>query len=78
MPVSRIERIKDGTVLGRAEPGKDGKYRCLPDGSNKRPFAFSTLDEVADFLRANPGSGVRMNPGWGKIVDNIFIDGIPR
>ena len=78
MPVSRIERIKGRIVLGRAEPGRDGWYRCLPDGSNKRPEKFLTLDEVANFLRANPGNGVRMNPGWGKIVNNIFIDGIPR
>lgn len=78
MSVSRIERIKGGVVLGRAETAKDGKYRCLPDGLNKRPLMFSALDEVARFLQANPNSGVRMNPRWGKIVDNIFIDGLPR
>jgi hypothetical protein len=29
-------------------------------------------------LRANPGSGVRMEPRWSKIVDDIYIGGIPR
>jgi len=50
---------------------------AVQSGGNKRPLTFSTLDDVADFLRSKPGSGVRMNPGWGKIIDNIFIEGIP-
>lgn len=78
MSVKRIERIVGTAVLGRVEPASDGKYRCLLKGSNMDPVAFSTLDEVADFLRMNPHGGVRMNPGWSKIVENIHIDGRPR
>jgi hypothetical protein len=78
MPVSRIEYIKGGRVIKRAERYKNGKYRCHPDGQNKEEFWFSTLDEVAEFLRAHPGSGVRMKPGYGKISKHIYIDGIAR
>jgi hypothetical protein len=39
---------------------------------------FGSLDHVKEFSRANPGSGVRMEPGWSKIVDHIYIDGMPR
>ena len=42
------------------------------------PETFSTLDEVAAYLRKNPKAGVRMNPGWTKISKHIFIDGIAR
>jgi hypothetical protein len=42
------------------------------------PIQFDNLDDVAEFLRANPGSGVRMAPGFSKIVKNIYIDGFPR
>ena len=38
----------------------------------------STLEAVAMFLRANPRGGVRMTPNGSKIVEHIFIDGIPR
>jgi hypothetical protein len=78
MPVGRIERVIDGKRLGKAEPNSSGKYICHLDGSNKHPTEFSTLDDVADFLRKNPNGGVRMNPGWKKIVRNILIDGLPR
>jgi len=44
--------------------------------------ALATLDDVASYLRANPGSGVRMNPTlgsgypkWSKISVNIYVDG---
>jgi hypothetical protein len=79
MPVSRIERIEGGRVIQRAEPAKrDGKFRCFFDGENKRPKRLSTLDEVADFLKTQRNSGVRMNPGNSIIRDDIFIDGVPR
>lgn len=58
------------------ERGSDGFYACHHFGSNVAPLALSTLDEVADFLRANPRGGARMNPGWVKIVRNIHIDGV--
>jgi hypothetical protein len=78
LSIGRIERIVGGTVKGTAEPSKeDGKYHCHFFGSNIDPETFSTLNEVADFLRHNKGAGVRMNPGWGKISKNIFIDGAP-
>jgi hypothetical protein len=79
MPVSQIEkRDTGGTVVQRAEPAKDGKYRCFFRGTNMDPVLLITLDEVADFLRTHPRSGVRMSPGDGVIRDHIFIDGIPR
>jgi hypothetical protein len=43
-----------------------------------RPEKPSTLEDVARFLRTNPRGGVRMTPGGSKIVENIFIDGVPR
>ena len=76
MPIGRIERIVAGTVKGTAEPS-NGKYHCHYFGSNIDPETFSTLDEVADFLRRNKKAGVRMNPGFGKISENIFVDGLP-
>jgi hypothetical protein len=79
MPVSRIERIISGTVVGCAVVGPtSGKYHCHRSGSNMSPLPFDTLDDVADFLRANPGSGVRMAPSFSKIVNNIYIDGFRR
>jgi hypothetical protein len=79
MPVSRIEkRDVSGAVIQWAEPAKDGKYRCFTDGLNKRPVLLGTLDEVADFLKLHPNSGVRMNPGGSKISARIYIDGVPR
>ncbi|MES4992406.1 hypothetical protein ACTJJ7_11370 [Phyllobacterium sp. 22229] len=76
MPVTRIERIIAGALKSRVERGSDGFYACHQFGSNVAPVTLSTLDEVADFLRANPHSGARMNPGWVKIVRNIYIDGV--
>lgn len=63
MPVARIERIVGGIVRGRVERGSDGLFACHEFGSNVHPVALSTLEDVADYLRANPSSGVRMNPG---------------
>lgn len=79
MPVSRIEKIDSmGIVKQRAEADADGCYHCLPFGNNVDTVRFTTLDEVADYLRMYPKSGVRMNPGWAKISTNIFIDGVRR
>lgn len=77
MPVATIERIEHGVVTARVERGRrHGKFACLAFGSNVGPILLTSLDDVADFLRSNPGSGVRMNPGWNKIVRNIYIDGV--
>jgi len=78
MPVARVERIIARTPLCKAEPHADGKYYCYAQGTNMRPEKFSTLDQVAAYLRENPKAGVRMNPGWTKISKNIYIDGIAR
>ncbi len=74
----KIERIEGGHVTGQPRLYKNGKYQCNPDGNNKVKIWKASLEEVAEYLRANPGSGVRMDPGVKKIVDNIFIDGVPR
>lgn len=76
MSVARIERIVAGTVTGRVERGADGLFSCHDFGSNVTPSRLATLDEVADFLRSRPGSGVRMNPDWCRITRNIYIDGV--
>ena len=78
MAVTRIERIKGGAVVGAAATNSDGFYECLERGKNVDPIKVRSLDDVAAFLRAHPQSGVRMNPRWGKIVKNIYIDGVPR
>lgn len=78
MSVDRIERVLHGVAVQRAEPNRLGFYQCHPAGSNESPVQFGTLEEVADFLRRIPRSGVRMRPGWSKISENIFIDGVPR
>lgn len=79
MPIGRIEKIKSGVVVQKAEPhSKDGHFWCHTYGSNIDPIRLSSLDEVAEYLRDNPKSGVRMNPGWSKISEDIFIDGAAR
>jgi hypothetical protein len=76
MSISRIEKIVSGTVTHTVERSKrSGNYVCLSVGSNMIKSEFADLEQVADYLRSNPGSGVRMNPGWSKIVNNIHIDG---
>jgi len=79
MSVKSIERIRDGKIIHSAQPStKTGRYECHHFGSNVDPAEFVTLDEVAEFLRKYPRSGVRMNPGWRKITKHVFIDGVPR
>lgn len=76
MPISSIERVVGGIVTGRVERGSDGLFACHDFGSNVAPTRLASLDDVADFLRSRPRSGVRMNPGWVRITRNIFIDGV--
>lgn len=76
MPITKIERIVGGFVTGVVERDSVGNFVCHHFGSNVAPVACVTLDDVASFLRTFPRSGVRMNPGWGKISRNIYIDGI--
>ncbi|MBZ9735763.1 hypothetical protein LB534_20305 [Mesorhizobium sp. CA18] len=82
MPVHRIEKIVGGVVVAAAEVAKRGPFAgqfvCLSIGSNMAKVPFATLTDAADFLRTHPGSGIRMNPNWSKIVDGIHIDGLPR
>ncbi|WP_027992025.1 hypothetical protein [Sinorhizobium meliloti] len=76
MPITKIERIVGGRVIGRVERGSDGNYACHHFGSIVDPVTCASLDDVADFLRANSRSGVRMNPDWRKISRNVYIDGV--
>lgn len=80
MPIHRIEKIVRGAVIAAAEVAKRGpfagQYVCLKDGSNKAAVPCRTLDDAADFLRTHPGSGIRMNPAWSKIVNEIHVDGV--
>ena len=76
LPITRIERIVSGSIAAAAAPASDGRYACHEFGSNIDPVRLSSLDEVADFLRANPKSSVRMNPGWTRISRNLYIDDV--
>lgn len=76
MPVARIERIIAGVVTGRVERGSGGFFACHDFGSNVDATSLASLDDVADFLRTHPRSGVRMNPQWKRITRNIHIDGV--
>lgn len=76
MPVARIERIIGGIVRGRVERGSDGFFACHAFGSNVNAISLASLDDVADFLRSHPRSGVRMNPQWKRITKNVHIDGV--
>jgi hypothetical protein len=75
VPVARIERIVSGVVTGRVERGSDGFFACHDFGSNVSATPLASLNDVADFLRSHPRSGVRMNPQWKRITRNIYIDG---
>lgn len=76
MAVGRIERIVGGIVVSRVERGSRGSFECHQFGSNVAAIPLPSLGDVADYLHANPRSGVRMNPGWVKISRNIHIDGV--
>lgn len=78
MPVGRIEQIKAGRVTKRAERNSEGVYVCFPHAQNTGPIKFTSLDDAADYLRTSPGSGIRMEPGRGKISVDVYIDGLPR
>lgn len=58
--VARTEKIVAGAISQRTERHADGFYYCHAFGSNVGPVMFSSLDEVAEYLRSNPRSGVRM------------------
>jgi hypothetical protein len=75
VPVARIERIVSGVVTGRVERGSDGFFACHDFGSNVNATPLASLDDVADFLRSHPRSGVRMNAQWKRITRNIYVDG---
>jgi hypothetical protein len=75
VPVARIERIVSGVVTGRVERGSDGFFACHDFGSNVSATPLASLNDVADFLRSHPRSGVRMNPQWKRITRNIYVDG---
>ena len=75
---TKIERIVGGVVKGEAKLYPSGKYRCHPAGQNIETTWFTSLADVAAFLRADPRNGVRMTPDGNKIVDNIYIDGVAR
>jgi hypothetical protein len=76
LPVARIERIIRGSAVASAAPASDGLYTCHKFGSNVDPVRLNSLDEVADFLKANPKASVRMNPSWTRISRNLFVDGV--
>lgn len=76
MTVKIISRVVDGRTAMTAEKSrKTGMYHCHHPGENTNSVMFASLDEVAEFLAANPKSGVRMNPGWSNISKNIYVDG---
>lgn len=65
--------------------GKLEGYRCIPPGKknnhSKRGVMYRAIEDVADHLRANPGTGIRV---WisatGKAsrrTKNVYIDGVP-
>lgn len=76
MPITKIERIVSGLATGVVQRDSAGNFICHHFGSNVAPLSCVSLDDVADFLRTYPRSGVRMNPGWVKISRNIYIDGV--
>lgn len=65
---------KDGVRVDAAPHG-DGTFKCFPKSENRLEHArsFATLREAAAFLVANSDWGIRMNPGWGIIYENIQI-----
>lgn len=76
--VDRIEKIIAGVVTKSAvRYHRDGGdfFECFEPGQTMNPRRFTTLDEVADFLRAVPNRRVRMDPGRAMISRHIHIDG---
>lgn len=74
----KIEHIVSGKVVGTPKLHGDGAYRCFFEGTNMRPKKPITLEGVEKFLRANPRGGVRMAPSGSRIVEDIYINGVPR
>lgn len=50
-------------------------FKCFPKSSNLVDDAleFPTVEEAATFLLANPGWGIRMNPGAAIVFDGLNI-----
>ena len=77
--VERIEKIVNGEVTrATSRYTRDGGefYECFEPGATRDPVWFSTLTEVAAYLRAKPNRRVRMEPGSAMISRHIYIDGI--
>ncbi|MCV0398186.1 MAG: hypothetical protein K5872_11325 [Rhizobiaceae bacterium] len=55
--------------------GSGGFFACHAFRSNVDATPLISLDDVADFLRTHPRSGVRMNPQWKRLTRNIYIEG---
>jgi len=56
----------------------DGMFKCYPKGCNTKDFVvtFTTLEDMAAYLAANPRSGARMSPPVSRpslIRDSIKI-----
>lgn len=78
--VTRIEKIEGGVVTKTAVrfPRNGGDFfECFEPGQTRNPIWFSTLDEVAAFLREVPDRRVRMQPGNAMTSRHIHIDGLP-
>lgn len=78
--VDRIEKVEKGKLTKRAVryPRNGGEFfECFEPGQTRNPIWFSTLDEVAEFLRAVPHRRVRMDPGSAMTSRYIHIDGDP-
>ena len=78
--VDRIEKVEEGKLTKTAVryPRNGGEFfECFEAGQTKNPIWFSSLDEVAAFLRAVPNRRVRMHPGSALTSRYIFIDGDP-
>lgn len=78
--VDRIEKIGAGAVTKTVVryPRSGGEFfECFEPGQTMNPIWFSTLDEVAAFLRTVPNRRVQMDPGSAMTSRHIHIDGDP-
>ncbi len=83
-----IIRTRDGlrTAYAVVGAGRDhATYRCFPrqraldENSRRRnkvedEVQFRTVEEAAQYLINNPGTGVRMRPNSAIIYEHIIID----
>jgi hypothetical protein len=78
--VDRIEKIENGTVTKTAvryQCNGGEFFECFEPGQTMNPVWFSSLDNVAKFLRDVPKRRVRMQPGRAMTSKHIHIDGDP-